>query len=180
MDIRNENVSKSLGTSLGLHVASTKGKSDGDKEGKDKDDKDGEGNSAPDSANANIGKETSMTQALSSSLEVTTMTTIGGSTSDDDEVWKASLYLNPSLIGFTLVPISKLVKDPARAENLQKVVDQKLKDTSVVEKHKALIMFVEFSDIQNDRESRAHTGKHNTYFLLLETRAMMDMRAYVE
>ena len=156
LDVRNNDVSKSLGISLGIKVAET---SPPPKEGDDKEDKGGQ--KAPDSGTANISNQSSTTQKVYSSMEMTTIDILGGSPSSNSDEWMTLLYRNPAVINFTLRNIADLVIDADKAKAVQAEADARMKAAGVKVNHKAQIMFNTFGSVEDDHGSRAQSGMLN-------------------
>lgn len=157
MDIRNNEVSTSLGISLGIKVAETE---PAPKDGKKDDDKDDKaGKKAPDSGSANISNQTETAKKIYNSLQFTTTDVLGGTPRSNDDEWMTSIYRNPALINFSLQNIAYLVVDPDKSADVQKEADRRMQEAGVRVNHKAQIMFNSFVGIEDDHGSKAQMGK---------------------
>ena len=162
LDIRNNEVSKSLGISLGVKVAETAPAS---KDGKKDDDK--EGDKAPDSGSANISNQSETTQKIFNSMQITTTDILGGTPRSSDDEWTTSIYRNPAVINFSLRNIADLILDPVKADAVQAVADKRMKDAGVRVNHKAQIMFNSFAGVEDDHESHAQMGEFDRFIIVL-------------
>ena len=158
LDIRNDEVSKSLGISLGIKVAETAPVSEDGKEGT-------EGTKAPDSGGANISNQSETTKKLYKSLQITTTDILGGTPRSNDDEWMTSVYRNPAVINFSLRNIADLILDPVKAADVQKEADQRMQDAGVRVNHKAQIMFNSFAGVEDDHGSGAQMGKFDVLSL---------------
>jgi hypothetical protein len=92
MDVRNTDVSESLGISLGIKVTET---SPPPAEGKEGEENDKGGEKAPDSGSANISNQDSTTQKVFNSMEMLSADILGGTSGSHNDEWTTSLYRNP-------------------------------------------------------------------------------------
>nr|OQO24438.1 hypothetical protein B0A51_09112 [Rachicladosporium sp. CCFEE 5018] len=148
LDVRNTDVSKSLGRSLGIKVAETSPAP------ADSADSNGQGGGkAPDSGSIKISDQDSLTQKIYNSMEKTTTDVLGGTPGSSSDDWTTSLYRNPAVINFTLRNIADLVLNPDKAAAVQAEVDARMKAVIVKVSHKAQIMFNSFSSTEDDHGS---------------------------
>ncbi|KAF3046485.1 hypothetical protein E8E12_010134 [Didymella heteroderae] len=148
LDIRNHEVSKSLGISLGIKVAETAPVSEDGKEGT-------EGTKAPDSGGANISNQSETTKKIYKSLQITTTDILGGTPRSNNDEWMTSIYRNPAVINFSLRNIADLILDPVKAADVQKEADRRMQEAGVRVNHKAQIMFNSFAGVEDDHGSGA-------------------------
>ncbi|OQN99888.1 hypothetical protein B0A48_14093 [Cryoendolithus antarcticus] len=148
MDVRNTNVSLSLGISLGIKVAETSppptGAGDDNKNGAVK---------GPDSGGANINNQNATTQKVYKSMEIVTTDVLGGTPLSNNDDWMTSVYRNPAVIKFTLRNIADLILDADKAKAVQAEVDARMQAAGVKVNPKALVMFNSFSGVEDDRGS---------------------------